>query len=100
MVREKSAVFVAGPPVVDRLGEKRTKQELGGHKVQISAGTVDDAVDTEEEAFARARKFLSYLPSSIWELPPRLQNWDDPDRRDESLLNIVPRDRKKAYQMR
>ncbi len=52
MVKEKSAVFVAGPPVVDRLGEKRTKQELGGHKVQIAAGTVDDAVDTEEEAFA------------------------------------------------
>jgi acetyl-CoA carboxylase carboxyltransferase component len=40
------------------------------------------------------------LPSSIWELPPRLQSWDDPNRRDESLLNIVPRDRKKAYQMR
>ena len=100
MVKDMSAVFVAGPPVVDRLGEKRTKQELGGHKVQIAAGTVDDAVDTEEEAFARARKFLSYLPSSIWDLPPRIQTWDDPNRRDESLLNIVPRDRKKAYQMR
>jgi len=92
MVKETSAVFVAGPPVVDRLGEKRTKQELGGHKVQIAAGTVDDAVDTEEEAFARARKFLSYLPSSIWELPPRMQSWDDPNRRDESLLSVVPRD--------
>jgi acetyl-CoA carboxylase carboxyltransferase component len=100
MVKEKSAVFVAGPPVVDRLGEKRTKQELGGHKVQIAAGTVDDAVDTEEEAFARARKFLSYLPSSIHELPPRSESWDDPNRRDEYLMTAVPRDRKKAYQMR
>ncbi len=100
MVKDSSAVFVAGPPVVDRLGEKRTKQELGGHKVQIAAGTVDDAVDSEEEAFARARKFLSYLPSSIWELPPRAETWDDPNRRDESLLNAVPRNRKKAYQMR
>ena len=100
MVKNLSAVFVAGPPVVDRLGEKRTKQELGGHKVQIAAGTVDDAVDTEDEAFERARKFLSYLPSSVWELPPRAETWDDPQRRDESLFTIVPRDRRKAYQMR
>jgi acetyl-CoA carboxylase carboxyltransferase component len=100
MVKEKSAVFVAGPPVVDRLGEKRTKQELGGYKVQLAAGTVDDAVDSEDEAFERARKFLSYLPSSVWELPPRAQTWDDPNRRDEELASIIPRDRRKAYQMR
>jgi acetyl-CoA carboxylase carboxyltransferase component len=39
MVKERSAVFVAGPPVVERLGEKRSKQALGGHHVQVTAGT-------------------------------------------------------------
>src|ERR1700679_2675341 len=39
MVKDISAVFVAGPPVVERLGEPRTKQELGGHHVQVAAGT-------------------------------------------------------------
>ena len=62
MVKEISAVFVAGPPVVERLGEPRTKQELGGWEVQLACGAVDHAVDTEEEAFEAARRFLSYLP--------------------------------------
>ena len=55
MVKPISAVFVAGPPVVERLGEPRTKQELGGWEVQLAAGAVDHAADTEDEAFAAAR---------------------------------------------
>ncbi len=65
MVKDISAVFVAGPPVVERLGEPRTKQELGGWEIQTGCGAVDHAVDTEEEAFAAARRFLSYLPGSV-----------------------------------
>ncbi|MBI2216150.1 MAG: methylmalonyl-CoA carboxyltransferase [Candidatus Rokubacteria bacterium] len=100
MVKDRSALFVAGPPVVERIGQKLTKNELGGWKIQLRAGAVDDAVDTEEEAFARARRFLSYLPSSIYELPPRGPRTDDPDRRDEILADVVPRDPRKVYKMR
>jgi acetyl-CoA carboxylase carboxyltransferase component len=100
MVKEKAAVFVAGPPVVERLGEKRTKTELGGHEVQVRAGTVDDAVDSEAEAFERTRRFLSYLPSSVWELPPRTTPTDDVNRREDFLISAVPKDRRKAYSMR
>jgi acetyl-CoA carboxylase carboxyltransferase component len=100
MVKDKAAVFVAGPPVVERLGEKRTKMELGGHEVQVRAGTVDDAVDSEDEAFARTRRFLSYLPSSVWDLPPRARNIDPVDRCDDHLISIVPKDMRKAYSMR
>src|SRR5574341_1914593 len=71
MVKELSALFVAGPPVVERVGQKLTKNELGGWEIQLKAGAVDHAVDTEDEAFACARRFLSYLPSSIDDLPPR-----------------------------
>jgi acetyl-CoA carboxylase carboxyltransferase component len=100
MVKEISAVFVAGPPVVERLGEPRTKQELGGWEIQIGCGAVDHAVDTEEEAFAVARRFLSYMPNSVHDLPERRRGWDDPARRDEFLLSAVPRDKKQAYSMR
>jgi acetyl-CoA carboxylase carboxyltransferase component len=100
MVKEIAAVFVAGPPVVERLGEPRTKQELGGWQIQLGCGAVDHAVDTEDEAFAAARRYLSYLPSSVWELPPRHREWDHPERRDEALLSAVPRDRRQAYHMR
>ena len=64
MVKDKSALFVAGPPVVERLGQKLTKNELGGWQIQLKAGAVDDAVDTEEEAFAR-RAALPLLPALV-----------------------------------
>ena len=100
MVKDIAAVFVAGPPVVERLGEPRTKQELGGWQIQLRCGAVDHAVDTEEQAFEAARRFLSYLPNSVHDAAPRVRSWDDPNRREESLISIVPKDKKRAYHMR
>ena len=93
-------MFVAGPPVVARLGQKLEKTELGGFEIQTRAGAVDHAVDTEEEAFACARRFLSYLPPSVYELPPTMACEDDPERADELLMTIVPRNRRQIYKMR
>ncbi|WP_448043072.1 acyl-CoA carboxylase subunit beta [Bradyrhizobium liaoningense] len=100
IMTRKSAMFVAGPPVVKALGQDLTKEELGGADIQTRAGAVDHAVDTEEEAFACARRFLSYLPSSVYELPPTLPCTDNPERSDEALMNAVPRNRKQVYKMR
>src|SRR5260370_14851656 len=99
-MKKNSAMFVGGPPVVKRLGQDLTKQELGGAEIQTRAGGVDDAVDTEEEAFERARRFLSYLPSSVYELPPAIASDDDPERSEESLMKAVPRSRRQVYKMR
>src|SRR4051794_20286331 len=100
VMTKSSAMFVAGPPVVKRLGQDLGKQELGGWEIQTRAGGVDDAVDTEEQAFARARRFLSYLPSSVYELPPTIACDDDPERAEESLMKAVPRNRRQVYKMR
>ncbi len=62
MVRELSQMFVAGPPVVAGVGEQVDKQGLGGSEIHTRNGAIDDAVDSEEEAFERTRRFLSYLP--------------------------------------
>ena len=100
MLKDKSAMFVAGPPVVERIGQKLTKNELGGFKIQLRAGAVDHAVNTEEEAFECARQFLSYLPQSVNELPPRVDPEDDPNRRVDWLIDAIPRDIRKIYKMR
>lgn len=100
MVKELSQVFVAGPPVSRALGEDVTKEELGGWQIQARNGTVDDVVDTEAEAFAAARRFLSYLPGSVHELPKRTLPTDDPARKDEHLLSVVPTDGKTPYKPR
>jgi acetyl-CoA carboxylase carboxyltransferase component len=100
MVRDTSQVFVAGPPVVARAGEHVTKEELGGVHIHGVNGTVDDVVDSEAEAFARTRRFLSYLPSSVYDVAARGEVADDPDRRDDWLLDAIPKDRRKVYKIR
>ncbi|MCW5748577.1 MAG: methylmalonyl-CoA carboxyltransferase, partial [Alphaproteobacteria bacterium] len=100
MVRGTSYMFIAGPPVVERVGRKVSKDELGGPDVHARSGATDEVVDSEAEAFARARRFLSYLPSSVWELPPRIACDDPPTRRESRLIDAVPTDRRKVYRMR
>ncbi|MGZ6926525.1 MAG: acyl-CoA carboxylase subunit beta [Acidimicrobiia bacterium] len=101
MVKGTSQLFVAGPPVVNRLGvEEVDKETLGGSSIHTRTGAVDDEVASEVEAFARARAFLSYLPSSVDELPPRVEPSDDPARAEESLLRAIPRERRRVYKVR
>ena len=100
MTKTTSAMFVAGPPVVERIGQKLTKQELGGWEIQTRSGAVDHAVDMEQQAFACARRFLSYLPSSVHALAPVVRCDDDPERRDEGLIDAIPKDRRRVYKMR
>ena len=98
MVKGTSQVFPGGPPVVKAaLGYDTNKEELGGWRVATSSGMVDNVAENEREAFAIVRRFLSYLPSNVWEMPPRIEPSDDPNRRDDELLSVVPRDRNKPY---
>ena len=64
------------------------------------AGTIDNRAETEAECFALIRRFLSYMPQNVWELPPAAASSDPVDRCEESLLRIVPEDRRRPYDMR
>src|SRR3954447_22935043 len=101
-VRTISQVFVAGPAVVEAgMGESVGKDELGGIDVVGRAGTVDVVVDSEDEAFAATRRVLSYLPANAQLLPTRAADGgDDPQRVDETLRDLVPRDRRAPYDVR
>lgn len=100
IVKGTAQMFTAGPPVVKQIGEDLTKEELGGSAIHARNGAVDDEVDSEEEGFRRARQFLSYLPSSVFELPARQACKDPVSRREENLLSIVPQSRRQVYKMR
>ena len=100
MVKGTSQMFIAGPPVVARTGETLSKEELGGSAIHTRNGAIDDEAENEQDAFARTRRFLSYLPATIDELPPRGPVADDPERREAWLLDAIPRDRRKVYKMR
>ena len=101
MVKGMSHLFAAGPVVVNRMGgEQVDKEDLGGSRIHTRNGAIDDEVRSEEEAFERTRRFLSYLPSSVHELAQRGPCTDDPGRTDPGLGDVVPRDRRQVYKMR
>jgi acetyl-CoA carboxylase carboxyltransferase component len=101
IVTETAQMMIAGPALVEQAGQPEvTKEDLGHARVHTTNGAIDDAVATEAEAFERARRFLSYLPRHVEELPPRMDSSDDPERREESLLSIVPRNPRRVYKMR
>ena len=99
MVKGISQVFPGGPPVVKAaLGIDITKEDLGDERSQVfDSGVIDNLADSEAEAFAMIKRFLSYLPPNVWQLAPRAHTEDDPDRRDEALLSIIPKDKRRAY---
>ena len=101
MSKKTAQILIAGPAVVERaLREKVTKEELGGPDVHGRNGVADNVAKDDEDAFAQIRRFLSYLPPNVWELAPVVDTDDDPNRRDEALAEIVPRDRRKVFDMR
>ncbi|HEX9325362.1 MAG TPA: carboxyl transferase domain-containing protein, partial [Reyranella sp.] len=101
MVRDISQLFVAGPPVVSHaMGYDVTKEDLGGWHIHCRNGSVDNLAETEEEAMAQTRRFLSYLPSSVYEAPPITKSSDPADRREEELLTLVPRKRTATFDVR
>jgi acetyl-CoA carboxylase carboxyltransferase component len=101
IVRDTAQMMIAGPALVEwaSLGDV-SKEELGHADIHTANGAIDDVAGSEAEAFQLARRFLSYLPGSVDELAPRGGCADDPDRREERLLSIVPRDPRRVYKMR
>ena len=98
---EDAQVLIAGPKVVARaLDENLTKEELGGADVHARSGVIDNVAKTEEDALQEIARFLSYLPDNVWQLPPHIETDDPRARAEDSLRDIVPKDRRKPFNMR
>ena len=103
MVRDIAQLFVAGPPVVSHaMGYEITKEDLGGWHIHCCNGSVDNLALTEEDAISQTKRFLSYLPSSVFDAPSvtPVDPADPIDRREEELFTIVPRKRTTTFDMR
>lgn len=102
MVKGTSQVFPGGPPVVKAaLGIDISKEDLGDERTQVyGSGAIDNLAASEAEAFDMIKCFLSYLPDNVWQMPPRVDTNDDPERREESLLSAIPRNKRTIYDPR
>jgi len=102
MVRETSTMGIAGPEIVKgAIGEEITKEELGGSRFHTEVtGMADLEVDSDEACIEAIKKFLSYFPPNASMEPPIVKTNDPWDRREESLLTVVPESRAQHYDMR
>ena len=101
MVRNTSQMFITGPRVIKAVtGEEVSPEDLGGGRVhsQIS-GNIDFLADDDESCLNMVRELLSYLPSNNLDGTGVLDTGDRPERREEKLLTVVPKDPRKPYDM-
>jgi len=101
VMTKNSQVIIAGPAVVKRaLGVEITKEELGGPEIHLKSGVVDNIAENEEDALEQIKKFISFLPDNFMHLPEKISSNDKINRNEEDLLSIIPKDRRKSYNMR
>jgi len=101
MVRKTSYMFIAGPPLVEAvIFKKTTNEELGGPDVHGSiSGVSDMATEDDKDCVEQTKRLLSFLPDNCTQSPPRLAPTDDPARRSDQLLKIIPTEPRRAYDM-
>ncbi|MGV9343551.1 acyl-CoA carboxylase subunit beta [Streptomyces spiralis] len=102
MVRDISQMFITGPDVVQAVtGERISHNGLGGADVHADVSGVSHlAYADEETCLEEVRYLLSLLPGNSRELPPFVPSGDPADRRCEALLDLVPADGNRPYDMR
>ena len=101
MVKNIGSMALGGPPLVKAVtGQDIGEQDLGGSKVHSeTSGVSDGEFESDAACLAAVRKYLSFFPSSCEEQPPELPVTDPVDRREESLLDLLPESTRKPYDM-
>ncbi|MFC1989333.1 acyl-CoA carboxylase subunit beta [Chloroflexota bacterium] len=95
MVRNTGFMHIAPPP------PGMSSQELGdAWNIHAKVtGCCDVLAEDDEDCLQKCRQLLSYLPLNNTEMPPAVDTGDDPNRREEELMELVPIDSSKPYSM-
>src|SRR5437867_3062016 len=101
MVRGSSYMFVTGPNVVKTVThEDVTMEQLGGADTHAqTSGVAHFAFDSERSCLQAIRDLFRFIPSNNLDEAPRGRSTDPRGRRDEQLLEIVPDNANKPYDM-
>ena len=101
MVRGTSFMFVTGPDVVKTVThEDVDKEELGGADVHAeTSGVAHFAHDNEVQSLAAVRELFRFVPQNNTERPPAGAGSDPHARRSAKLLEMVPDEAHRPYDM-
>ncbi len=102
MVKETSYMFVTGPDVVKSVtNEEVTKKELGGAVTHnTKSGVAHFMSDDDTQSIMSIRELLSFLPSNNVDPAPQKKCGDPWDRMDEKLMDLIPDDPNKPYDIK
>ncbi len=82
------------------LGGDVESKDAGSASFHMStSGQCDLLASSDEEAIELARRLLSFMPQSCWEKPPVVETDDDPHRREQPLLDVMPDNPRFTYDM-
>ena len=100
MVRNTSWMWLGGPRLTQEAVKQDIDAEVGSADYCMKYGGQCDVVaENDQDALDKAKILLSYIPQNWEELPPSIPCDDPADRKEESLLDILPEDRRFTYDM-
>jgi acetyl-CoA carboxylase carboxyltransferase component len=101
MVKDTSHMFITGPDVIKTVtGEEVTFEDLGGAMAHASkSGIAHFVAEDEQHCLQMVRYLMSFLPQNNLEDPPTFATSDPPDRQAQELVDLMPDEPNKAYDM-
>ncbi|MAH32918.1 methylmalonyl-CoA carboxyltransferase [archaeon] len=102
MTKKISYMFITGPDVIKSItGETIDFDGLGGSLAHNEkSGVADFIAENEKECFDMIKLLLSYLPQNNLENPVLIGTNDNPERLNNKLKNLIPKDSKKTYDVK
>ncbi len=102
MVKGTSSMAIGGPYLVRSVvGEDVTEDELGGSSVHTKiSGVADLECKSDLECLAAIRTYLGFFPSHCDDKPPRVVPRPAPPEADQALIDILPPESRRSYDMR
>lgn len=100
MTRNAANMWLGGPRATAAVTTTEDISGIGGADYHMKySGSCHFAVEDDQEAVEVTKKLLSYLPANCDEKPPSIVPTDDPRRQEEKLLDILPKDPRRSYDM-
>jgi acetyl-CoA carboxylase carboxyltransferase component len=102
MVKNTGQMYITGTEVIKAVTrEEVSLEELGGAMTHATkSGNCHFVADDDQKCLEAVRQLLSFLPQNNRDEPPFIDSGDDPNRTDEELLQLVPVDPSKTYDMK
>src|SRR5699024_6645980 len=100
MVDGNASMYLGSPRMAEKvIGEKVTLEEMGGARMHCTvSGCGDVLVQSEEEAIAFARHYLSYFPPNFRQRPQKVQPKDVLPSKP-SVVDLIPENQNAPFNM-